>query len=124
MFKGLDENNNKQVLAHAKQQRELCKLPGNPCVVALTHPTKSVTKASELQPRGGGAYVAEVDGNFTIWMANGVCSLSWHTKIRGPDFDPVEFRLKTIWPSGLVDEDGNPFPTVIAELVTAEEEAE
>src|SRR5262249_32228280 len=61
-FETDDENNNMQALAHAKRLRELSRLPGGPTVLICCHPTKN---AESLVPRGGGAFLNEVDGNLT-----------------------------------------------------------
>jgi hypothetical protein len=119
MFQGEDENNNQQALEHAKTQRKLCELPGRPCVVALAHPTKVVVSAEHLLPRGGGAYLNEVDGNFTAWGHDGnLSTMSWAGKLRGPTFDPIEFRMRQITTPKLVDRKGRQMPTVAAEVIT------
>jgi hypothetical protein len=61
-FETDDENNNMQALAHAKRLRELSRLAGGPTVLICCHPTKN---AESLVPRGGGAFLNEVDGNLT-----------------------------------------------------------
>ncbi len=119
MFQGEDENSTTQMLEHAKTQRKLCELPGRPCVVALNHPTKHVPGPEFLLPRGGGAYLNEVDGNFTAWAHDGnLSTLSWAGKLRGPTFDPIEFRMKEIRTPKLVDSKGRQMPTVMAEIMT------
>jgi hypothetical protein len=119
MFQGEDENNNQQALEHAKTQRKLCELPGRPCVVALAHPTKVVASAEHLLPRGGGAYLNEVDGNFTAWGHDGnLSTMSWAGKLRGPTFDPIEFRMREIRTPKLVDRKGRQMPTVAADVIT------
>ena len=45
--------------------RTLTTLPGGPCVLVLCHPIKHVSEPEQLLPRGGGAFLAEVDGNLT-----------------------------------------------------------
>jgi hypothetical protein len=67
LFKGDDENSNKQMGDHARNMRKLCELPGRPVTVALCHPPKHPNNKTDLLPRGGGAYLAEVDGNLTLW---------------------------------------------------------
>jgi hypothetical protein len=116
MFQGDEENNNMAALAHAKSQRKLTeRLPGRPCVIALNHPTKQVQDARNLLPRGGGAYLNEVDGNFTAWAHDERMSVfSWAGKLRGPDFDPIEFRLPLINAPRLIDSRGRMLPTVVA----------
>jgi hypothetical protein len=125
MFQGADENDNPQMLAHAKLQRKLCDLPGRPCVISLCHPPKHVDRQDLLLPRGGGAYLNEVDGNFTAW-AHGerMTRLHWTGKLRGPDFEPIEFRLPTIYTTNLVDSKGRAMPTVMAEVIGETEIAE
>ena len=60
-----DENNNVQAGDHARRLRELVKLlGGGPTVLVCCHPTKNAGDES-LLPRGGGAFIAEVDGNLT-----------------------------------------------------------
>jgi hypothetical protein len=118
MFQGDDENNNPLMLKHAKLQRKLCELPGRPCVVSLNHPTKHVESPDKLLPRGGGAYLNEVDGNFTAWAHDErMTRLHWTGKLRGPDFEPIEFRLPTIYTTNLVDSKGRALPTVMAEVI-------
>src|SRR5262249_43780914 len=60
-FEGDDENSNVQLGAHASRLRELG-IPGGPTTIINCHPTKNATD-DNLVPRGGGAFLAEVDGN-------------------------------------------------------------
>jgi hypothetical protein len=106
-----------QLGAHARQMRGLCSLPGSPCVVAASHPVKNASPDNML-PRGGGAFVAEVDGNLTITRQDTVVSLHWQGKFRGPDFEAMPFELLTIEAKGLVDRKGKPIPSVLASPIT------
>ncbi len=125
MFQGDDDNNNIQALAHAKSQRKLCELPGRPCVVPLVHPTKHVSKPDDLLPRGGGAYLNEVDGNLTAWTHDDrMTRLSSAGKFRGPDFEPIEFQMSVITTSRLTDSKGRMIPTVMAKVLNDEAIAE
>ncbi len=124
LFLGEDENNNIQARDHAKLQRRLCDLPGRPTVLALCHPTKSVSSPDSLVPRGGGAYLNEVDGNSSLWThGDKLADLHSVGKFRGPDFAKITFRLSTVMTTTLVDTKGRVLPTVMAEIVT-EAEAE
>jgi hypothetical protein len=76
-FETDDENNNMQALAHAKRLRELSRLPGGPTVLICCHPTKA---AESLVPRGGGAFLNEVDGNLTCKRDDLAVELHWHGK--------------------------------------------
>jgi hypothetical protein len=93
-------------------------------VVALCHPVKNAGKGN-LLPRGGGAFLNELDGNLTLWSeAMGeVTEMHWQGKIRGPDFAPLTFRLRTL-PTGFVDRKGRPVMTVVAEPMSEEAVAE
>jgi hypothetical protein len=119
MFQGDDENSNPQMIRHAKTQRKLCNLPGRPCVIALNHPPKSVASPEQLLPRGGGAYLNETDGNLTAWAhGDRLTTFHWCGKLRGPDFDPIVFRLPVVTTPKLVDSRGRMLPTVMAEVAT------
>src|SRR5215831_5376294 len=112
-FPGDDENANKQAGDYARALRSLVELPGGPCVVALCHPTKNADP-DNLLPRGGGAYVAEVDGNLIAKLTDTVVEVHWHGKYRGPDFDPMQFELvRPVFAARLRDSKGRPIPTVI-----------
>jgi hypothetical protein len=118
VFTGDDENNNTQMLAHAKKQRRFCELSGRPTVLALCHSIKAVTAAEYLLPRGGSAYLNETDGNLTLWAHDDrLVDLHWTGKFRGPDFQKITFRLKTIKTTKLADSKGRLLPTVLAEVI-------
>jgi RecA-family ATPase len=78
-FEGEDENSNHQAGAHARRLRSLTDLPGGPCVVIACHPPKNASD-SNLQPRGGGAFIAEMDGNLTAKNDEGSIELHWQGK--------------------------------------------
>jgi AAA domain-containing protein len=112
-FEGEDENSNKQAGDHARMLRELTKLPGEPCVVVACHPVKNASE-NNLQPRGGGAFLGEVDGNLTAKNDEGSIELHWQGKFRGPDFAPISFKLEQVTHQDLKDRHGRMLPTVIA----------
>jgi hypothetical protein len=114
-FSGDNEDDNLQARTHAWNLRALSQLPGSPAIIANTHPTKSATKDT-LTPRGGGAFLNEIDTNLTVWSEGEVATLHWHYKKRGPDFDPMpfEFHGKT------VVEHGISVPTVVASFISEE----
>jgi hypothetical protein len=117
-FFGDDENNNPQAGSHAREIRTLTTLPGGPCVLVLCHPVKNASEQSALLPRGGGAFIAEVDGNLTLWLTDDVTEL-WHTgKLRGPGFEPISFRLERVTCEALIDTKGRMSPTVRAVAIT------
>ena len=116
-FPGEDENDNVAAGSYARTLRTFTVCDGHPTVVVLTHPTKSAAVGT-LLPRGGGAFLNELDANLTLW-ADGEVTTLHHGKIRGPDFAPLSFRLRPV-PTGLIDQWDNPFSTVVAETMTEE----
>lgn len=112
-FTGDNEDDNLQARDHALDLRSLTELPGRPCVVVNCHPSKGATRDT-LLPRGGGAFLNEIDTNLTVWSDGEIATLHWHHKKRGPDFDPIcfEFQAKNI------EEHGIKTPTVWAECIT------
>jgi hypothetical protein len=113
---GDDENSNAQAASHARQLRSLTTLPGGPCVVVLCHPTKRAGD-DDLIPRGGGAFLAEVDGNLAIRKADSLVVVTAQGKFRGPEFAPLSFELATVTHARLRDTRGRSVPTVIARPV-------
>ncbi len=118
-FPGDDENHNVQMGTYARNLRILTGCKGNPAVVVLCHPTKAAAKDS-LLPRGGGAFLNEIDVALTLWAeAQGeTTTLHWQGKIRGADFQPVNFVLKPVKLANKADAKGRPFVSVIATLQT------
>jgi hypothetical protein len=123
-FFGDDENNNKQAGDYARMLRSLTKVRGGPCVVALCHPTKHVKHADELLPRGGGAFLNEIDGNMTAWRTDTVVELSHSDKWRGPGFESMSFLIEKFTTPELVDAKGRLTPTVRVVAISEAEEAE
>jgi hypothetical protein len=121
-FVGDEELSNTQMGEHARMLRGLAALPGGPCLLVLCHPIKHVVEPSQLLPRGGGAFLAEVDGNLTAWKRDDVLVELHHNKIRGPGFEPITFRLEKITTPKLVDAKGRLIPTVRAAPISEHEE--
>jgi hypothetical protein len=122
-FEGDDENSNAQAGTHAVRLRELTTLKGEPGVLVLCHPPKNAGD-DNLQPRGAGAMIAEWDGNLTASKDGSVTTIHWQIKIRGPDFAPLSFLLRTVTHERLVSKTGKLIPTVIAEPLTEAREEE
>jgi hypothetical protein len=121
-FQFPEENNNAQIGAHGRTLRRLTELPGEPCVLVLCHPVKYVTEVEQLVPRGGGAFLAEMDGNMTVRRTgDNVVELHHSSKFRGPGFEPLNFRLDRILTEDLVDTDGIQVPTVHAVYISAQD---
>jgi AAA domain/Primase C terminal 2 (PriCT-2) len=114
-----DENDNAQIIAHAQLIRTLTELPGGPCVLALCHPTKRAAN-DDLIPRGGGGYLAEVDGNIALIKGETLVTAAAQGKFRGPEFPPLNFELEGVYHPRLKDSKGRSIQTVIARPVDAE----
>ncbi|MGL3108899.1 AAA family ATPase [Bradyrhizobium sp. BR 1432] len=118
-FEGDDENDNKQHGDHARRLRSLTGMPGHPCVIAACHPAKNAND-DHLTPRGGGAFLAEVDGNLTACVNAGTVELSTQGKFRGPDFVPMHFQLRAVTHERLKDSKERLIPTVVASPLSEE----
>ena len=117
-FEGDDENSNVHAIEHAKRMRSLTTLRGGPTVLVLCHPTKRA-RDDDLIPRGGGAFLAEIDGNLCARKDGATVELHWTGKFRGMDFAPIGFELRTVTAARLRDRKGRQMPTVVADVLTA-----
>lgn len=118
-FQGDSDLDNVAMYAHASDLRGLTRLPGRPLVVAACHPKLGVQRDG-LVPRGGGAFLNEIDANLTVWKPEGsdTCELHWHEKLRAPSFDPITFEFRPVrLPERFNDRLGHPVYSVAAELV-------
>jgi hypothetical protein len=112
-FEGDAENDNVQAGDHGRMLRRLTYLPGGPVVIVGCHPAKHATNDNML-PRGGGALIAELDGNLTAIAREKVVEMSWAGKFRGPDFDPISFEIASVTSERLKDSRGKSVWTAIA----------
>ena len=122
-FEGDDENVNTQMMAHAKRLRGLIGLiAGEPTVIVTSHPVKNFSRENMI-PRGGGAFLNEMDGNLTCMKVDGtmVTEIHWQGKFRGIDFSAIPFRLEVGKTDTLKDSKGRQFWTVMARTITAKE---
>lgn len=118
-FFGDDDNGNVDQHEHASKLRMLTTLPGKPVVFVLCHPTKSATHEN-LVPRGGGAFLNEIDANLTVWKEDGIVSLHWAGKMRGPNFDPIRFELHEVELTEFPGANGRPTLSVAARYLPDE----
>jgi hypothetical protein len=77
--------------------------------------------ADNLQPRGGGAFIAEVDGNLTCTRSDTLVTLHWQGKFRAPDFEPIILETRTVTVDRLRDSKGRLIPTVVAQVISETE---
>jgi AAA domain len=113
-FEGDSDNDNVQMGDHARLLRSLTLLPGGPAVLVLAHPTKNAVEPEGLVPKGGGAFLNEVDGNIGLMKRENVIGAQVVGKFRGPEFPPISFELKAVRHPILKDSRGRDIPTVIA----------
>ena len=92
---GDDENSNTQAGNYARQLRSLTNLPGGPCVVVLCHPTKRAAD-DDLMPRGGGAFLAEVDGNMAVLKKDTLLVVIPFGKFRGDTSWSQRYEIEVI----------------------------
>lgn len=113
-FEGDEENDNVQLGNHARLLRKLTELSGTPAVLVGCHPTKS---GETLFPRGGGAFLAEVDGNLTCKkLSDEIIELHWAGKYRGASFEPVLFEITHVTSERVKDAKGRMIPSVMVKI--------
>lgn len=113
-FRGDDDNSNTQKAEFARLLRQLTFLPGKPAVIVNSHPIKNAQK-DNLLPVGGGAFLNEVDGNLTLWSEGEQhTELHWQGKFRGPEFEPISFKMSTVTCDAVRDDKGRHMPSVVA----------
>jgi len=93
-FPGDNENDNTQAGNHARHLRSLTKIPGGPCTLILCHPPKNA--GDDMQPRGGGAFIAEMDGNIAVYKKDMLCVCVPYVKFRGDNSWTMHFELEVI----------------------------
>jgi hypothetical protein len=93
-----------------------------PTVLVTCHPTKT-PNMDNLLPRGGGAFLAEVDGNLVCIKdaATMTVELTTHGKFRGPDFAPFSFKLVAGKSEKLVDSKGRSIWSIYAAPISNED---
>jgi hypothetical protein len=85
---GDDFNDNSQMAAMAKAYQSMAEAMEG-AVLILSHPNRAVASKAELVPAGGGAFLNQLDGNYTIERSGSEIELHWSEKLRSPDFEPV-----------------------------------
>ena len=117
-FAGDDENDNKDALDHAKWLRSIStRLPGNPAILVCCHPVKNADESNML-PRGGSAFLNEVDGNLACIKQGDFSVISQHGKYRDVDFPPIAFRRSVKYPEKLKSKSGKQMATIIAHVAS------
>jgi hypothetical protein len=123
-FAGDDENDNKAALEHAKWLRSISRrVPGNPTVLVCCHPIKNAPEDNML-PRGGGAFVNEMDGNLACIKKNDLTVISQHGKYRDVYFHPITFLRSVKQSERLKTASGDMVWSVVCHVATPQEEAD
>src|SRR5262249_39028489 len=118
----VDENDNVEQLRHASALRGLIdKLPGGPTILVCCHPPKNADD-NNLQPRGGGAVIAEFDGNLTCRRTDTVTEVHHQGQFHGPDFAPMHFTLEGATTARLKDSRGTSIWSVFAKPASEQEQ--
>ena len=100
-YEGDDENNNVQAGEHARRLRRLVRFNGGPTVLVCCHPVKNAG-GDNLLPRGGGAFLNEVDGNLTSKRDDTLVELHWGGAVTHPRQEPYAGKLHVrIWAGGV-----------------------
>ena len=108
-FEGDNDNDNTQMVEMAHKLRGLCKTSTRPALLIIAHPAGKVPQKDNLVPRGGGAFLNEIDGNLTVWSQDASQQTLHHSqKFRGAGFDPLEWVMQIHEFSHLTDIHGTP----------------
>lgn len=120
-FEGDNDNDNSQMVEMAHKVRNLCDIKQRPAIVIIAHPAGKTPSKDNLVPRGGGAFLNEIDGNLTVWSQDAAQQTLHHSqKFRGAGFDPMEFIMQVHEFEHLADIHGTPLklPVSRPELAT------
>ena len=117
-FAGQDENSNTDMVMHAIKLRRLTELAGRPAVMVLCHPSKYASGHDALMPRGGSAFLNELDANLTAFKDGEVVQLGWN-KVRGPAFDFIDMKLEVHVHDGIKTNLGSAVTSIVATAVDA-----
>jgi hypothetical protein len=108
-FEGDDDNANIRMVEAARQFREVGNIGSRPAVAVIAHPAGKEPRKDNLVPRGGGAFLAEIDGNLTVWgHGEDMQTLHHSPKFRGAGFEPIDFVMGTHEFAHLTDSKGKP----------------
>ncbi len=108
-FEGDNDNDNTQMVEMAHKLRAMCKTTHRPALLIIAHPAGKTPSKDNLVPRGGGAFLNEIDGNLTVWSEDASQQTLHHSqKFRGASFDPLEWVMQIHEFDHLTDIHGTP----------------
>lgn len=123
-FEGNSEDDNREAMDQAADFNKIARMHNDPAVLVLAHPAKGLTSQQALEPRGGGAFLNQIDANLTAWNEGSTTQLWWAKKIRGGGFNPITLELIEPELKGMTMElSGDAVSTVLA-VPASEERAE
>jgi len=121
-FEGDNDNDNTQMVEMAHKLRALCATERRPALLIIAHPAGKVPTKDNLVPRGGGAFLNEIDGNLTIWSQDASQQTLHHSqKFRGAGFDAMEWVMHVHEFSHLTDIHGTPLKLPVSRPETVSE---
>ncbi len=130
-FEGDNDNDNTQMVEMAHSVRAIVETKTKPALVVIAHPAGKAPSKDSLVPRGGGAFLNEIDGNLTVWSQDSSQQTLHHSqKFRGAGFDPIEFIMQVHEFDHLHDVDGVPLklpvsrPEMLVERTSREKQSE
>jgi hypothetical protein len=128
-FEGDNDNDNTQMVEMAHRLRAMCQTSQRPALLIIAHPAGKTPTKDNLVPRGGGAFLNEIDGNLTVWSQDASQQTLHHSpKFRGASFDPMEWVMQVHEFDHLTDIHGTPLklpvsrPEMVIERATREQQ--
>lgn len=119
-FEGDNDNDNAQMVDMAHSLRQLCDTSRRPAILIIAHPAGKMPSRENLVPRGGGAFLAEIDGNLTVWSQDASQQTLHHSqKFRGAGFEPMEWVMQIHEFDHLTDVKGTPLKLPVSRPETA-----
>jgi hypothetical protein len=130
-FEGENDNDNMQMVTMAHSMRSIVDTDTKPALLIIAHPAGKTPSKDNLVPRGGGAFLAEIDGNLTVWSGDGTDQTLHHSqKFRGAGFEPSEWVMDEHKFDHLTDIHDEPIrlrvsrPQLITEVISRDERKE
>lgn len=121
-FEGDNDNDNSQMVEMAHKMRALCDIERRPAQLIIAHPAGKTPSKDNLVPRGGGAFLNEIDGNLTVWSQDASQQTLHHSqKFRGAGFDPMEWVMQVHEFDHLADIHGTPLKLPVSRPETTVE---
>lgn len=121
-FEGDNDNDNTQMVEMAHKMRALCDVEWRPAQLIIAHPAGKTPSKDNLVPRGGGAFLNEIDGNLTVWSQDASQQTLHHSqKFRGAGFDPMEWVMEIHQFSHLTDIHNTPLKLPVSRPETTVE---